>query len=168
MIIVYVTDVGNNRVERFTSNGLFVSQWGSIGSAPGQFNNPGRVAVDPSGNVYVADFGNDRIEKFDGNGKLITTWGSLGQNNGQFYNPTGMTVQFPQGNVYVVDTGNHRIQEFTTDGKFINKWDLPAGTSVISPITGIDIDVNSAGTIFLTDSNAGTISVISATPVTQK
>jgi hypothetical protein len=79
-----------------------------------------------------------------------------------------MTVQFPQGNVYVADTGNHRIQEFTNDGKFINKWDLPAGTSVVSPITGIDIDVNPAGTIFLTDSNAGTISVISAALVTQK
>jgi DNA-binding beta-propeller fold protein YncE len=82
-----------------------------------------------------------------------------------------MTVQFPQGNVYVADTGNHRIQEFTNDGKFINKWDLPAGTSVVSPITGIDIDVNPAGCksgIFLTDSNAGTISVISAALVTQK
>ncbi|MGB7956874.1 MAG: hypothetical protein WCF23_23110 [Candidatus Nitrosopolaris sp.] len=45
---------------------------------------------------------------------------------------------------------------------------LPAGTSVVSPITGIDIDVNSVGTIFLTDSNAGTISVISAALVTQK
>ena len=77
------------------SNGLFVSQWGSIGSGPGQFNNPGRVSVDPSGNVFVADFGNDRIEKFDGNGKLLMTWGSLGQNDGQLYNRTGMAVQFP-------------------------------------------------------------------------
>ena len=79
-----------------------------------------------------------------------------------------MTVQFPQGNVYVVDTGNHRVQAFTNDGKFINKWELPPGTSVVSPITGIDIDVNSAGTIFLTDANAGTVSVISASPATQK
>ena len=59
-------------------------------------------------------------------------------------------------------------RSLANDGKFINKWDLPAGTSVVSPITGIDIDVNSAGTIFLTDSNAGTISVISAALVTQK
>lgn len=47
---------------------------GFIGSGPGQFNNPGRVAVDPSGNVFVADFGNDRIEKCDGNGKLLMSW----------------------------------------------------------------------------------------------
>jgi tripartite motif-containing protein 71 len=126
------------------------------------------VVVDTKGNLYVVASGNNRIQEFDGNGKLIMTWGSLGQNDGQFYNPTGMTVQFPQGNVYLVDTGNHRVQEFTNDGKFINKWELPAGTSVVSPITGIEIDVNSAGTIFLTDANAGTISVISASPATQK
>ena len=41
---VYVTDVGNNRVERFTSSGLFVAQWGSLGSGPGQFANPGRIS----------------------------------------------------------------------------------------------------------------------------
>jgi len=128
----------------------------------------GRVAVDPLGNVFVADFGNDRIEKFDGNGKLLMTWGSLGQNDGQLYNPTGMAVQFPSGNVYVVDTGNHRVQAFTNDDKFLNKWELPSGTSVVSPITGIDIDVNSAGTIFLTYADAGTIRVISASPTMQK
>ena len=95
-------------------------------------------------------------------------WGSFRTGDGQFRSPTGMTVQYPQGNVYVFGNGNHRIQEFTNDGKFINKWELPPGTSVVSPITGIDIDVNSAGTIFLTDANAGTISVISASPATQK
>jgi DNA-binding beta-propeller fold protein YncE len=51
---VYVTDLGNNRVQRFTNNGIFVSTWGMIGSEAGQFNNPGRIAVDPSGNLFVA------------------------------------------------------------------------------------------------------------------
>lgn len=155
---VYVTDVGNNRVARFSSNGLFVGQWGGLGSGQGQFANPGRVAVDPAGNLFVADFGNNRIQKFDENGKLIKTWGSLGSGNGQFYNPTGMTVTFPQGNVYVADTGNSRIQEFTNDGKFINKWsiDTPTGSN-----DNIDIDVDSKGTIYLTDRAADQVQVIS-------
>jgi len=157
---VYVTDVGNNRVQRFASNGLFVSQWGSIGSGPGQFNNPGRVGIDPSGNVFVADFGNNRIQKFDNDGKFINMWGSLGQGDGQFYSPTGMTVQYPQGIVYVVDTGNQRVQAFSNDGKFVNKWELPSTISSGS-LVGVDIDVNSAGTIFLTDWSRDNISVIS-------
>src|SRR5208282_3664454 len=57
---VYVVDYGNNRVEKFTSSGTFVTQWGSYGSensGPGQFNLPSGVAVDSSGNVYVTDSG---------------------------------------------------------------------------------------------------------------
>jgi hypothetical protein len=68
--ILYVADIGNNRVKRFTRPG-FLSQWGTIGSGPGQSNNPGRVDVDSLGNVIVADFVNDRIE-FDGNSPVRT------------------------------------------------------------------------------------------------
>lgn len=160
---VYVTDIGNNRVQRFTSNGLFVTQWGSLGSREGQFANPGRIAVDNSGDLFVADFGNNRIQKFDGNGKFIMQWGSLGHGNGQFYNPTGMTVQESQGNVYVADTGNSRIQEFTNDGKFINKWPINTATGAID---NIDLDVNSKGTIYVTDRAGNSIQVISPVPGT--
>jgi streptogramin lyase len=75
-----------------------------------------------------------------------------------------MTVQYPQGNVYVVDTGNLRVQEFSNDGKFLNKWELP-NTIAHGSILGVDIDVNSAGTMFLTDWKRDNISVISPLPV---
>ena len=154
---VYVTDLGNDRVMRFTNNGLFVSQWGSLGSGPGQFNNPGRIAGDPSGNFFVADIGNNRIEKFDANGKLIMMWGSLGADPGKFNSPTGMTVQYPSGNVYVADSGNSRIQVFTNEGKFIKKINLDQN---IDATDNIDLDVNSKGTIYVTDRNADNIVVI--------
>lgn len=158
---MYVTDIGNNRVERFTSNGLFVSQWGSLGSSQGQFANPGRIAVDNSGNLFVADFGNNRIQKFDGNGKFIMQLGSLGSGNGQFYNPTGMTVVLSRGNVYVADTGNSRIQEFTNDGKFVNKWPIDTATGATD---NIDLDVNSNVTIYVTDRADDSVHVISTVP----
>lgn len=34
---VYVVDSGNYRIEKFTSNGAFLSQWGSAGTGNGQF-----------------------------------------------------------------------------------------------------------------------------------
>jgi DNA-binding beta-propeller fold protein YncE len=157
---VYVTDIGNNRVERFTSNGAFISQWGSLGSGVSQFANPGRIAVDNSGSLFVADFGNNRIQKFDANGKFIMQWGSLGHANGQFYNPTGMTVQLSHGNVYVADTGNSRIQEFTNEGKFVNKWPINTATGAID---NIDLDVNSNGTIYVTDRAGDSVQVIFTT-----
>ena len=61
---VYVADQGNNRVQKFDSNGNFITKWGSEGSGDGQFNLPEGIAVDSSGNVYIADTGNNRIEVF--------------------------------------------------------------------------------------------------------
>jgi hypothetical protein len=61
---VYVADTNNDRIQKFTSDGTFLTTWGSEGSGDGQFDWPSGVAVDASGNVYVADRGNDRIQKF--------------------------------------------------------------------------------------------------------
>ena len=69
---IYVADKGNNRIQKFTSAGAFVTMWGTFGSGDGQFNNPQGVAVDGAGNVYVADTNNDRIQKFDSSGSCIT------------------------------------------------------------------------------------------------
>ena len=61
---VYVTDDNNNRIQKFDSNGRFITKWGTEGHANGQFKNPKGVAVDSSGYVYVADDNNNRIQKF--------------------------------------------------------------------------------------------------------
>jgi DNA-binding beta-propeller fold protein YncE len=64
----------------------FLTQWGSEGSGPGQFN--GQNDVDPFKNhVYVADYDNNRIQVFDGNGTHITNWGTEGEGDGQFLHP---------------------------------------------------------------------------------
>jgi uncharacterized protein YjbI with pentapeptide repeats len=66
---VYVADYAisyynNNRIQKFTSAGYFLSKWGSRGSGEGQFNGPNGISVDSDGKVYVADSGNDRIQVF--------------------------------------------------------------------------------------------------------
>ncbi|MGB8164256.1 MAG: hypothetical protein WCF14_04520, partial [Nitrososphaeraceae archaeon] len=60
----YVSDIGNNRVQKFTADGQFVTKWGSSGSGDGQFNGPMGLTVDPSGYVYVVDIGNKRVQVF--------------------------------------------------------------------------------------------------------
>ena len=61
---IYVTDSGNDRVQKFTSTGTYITQWGSAGSGYGQFLGPYGVAMDRSGNVYVIDYHNYRVQKF--------------------------------------------------------------------------------------------------------
>ena len=50
--------------KKFTSEGVFVSQWGTYGSGAGEFYYAYGVAVASDGSVYVADTDNNRIQKF--------------------------------------------------------------------------------------------------------
>jgi tripartite motif-containing protein 71 len=81
---VYVADAGNNRVQKFDSNGTFVTKWDFEGKGDGQFELPTTIAVDSSCYIYVTEINNDRVQKFDNNGKFITKWGSAGNGDGQF------------------------------------------------------------------------------------
>ena len=61
---VYVSEYLHHRVSVFTSEGQFVTLFGSEGEGPGQFKNPHGLAVDSSGVVYVCDNGNHRVQLF--------------------------------------------------------------------------------------------------------
>ncbi len=119
---VYVADRANDRVEKFTNTGTYISQLGcasgacSPGSGNGQFSGPDGVAVDGSGNVYVADRANDRVEKFTNTGTFILTW----FNDQIFFGPVGVAVD-SSGNVYVTEQSN-RVQKFTNTGTLILTW----------------------------------------------
>jgi DNA-binding beta-propeller fold protein YncE len=118
---VYVADTGNNRIQKFSGNGTFITKWGEYGTANGSFSRPYGVVADSAGNVYVADTGNNRIQKFSGNGTFITNLGKYGINSGNFKSPSSVTVDSAD-NVYVADTGNNRVQMFSSNGTFMTKW----------------------------------------------
>ncbi len=127
---VYVVDSQNDRIQKFDSNGGFVSTLGSeckVNDHPddkdfcdGMFNFPFGLAVDRNDNVYVADMLNNRIQVFDPNGKFLEKWGSRcdvdDQNpdacDGRFLFPYGLDIDPSKGTVFVADTANNRIQKF--------------------------------------------------------
>jgi DNA-binding beta-propeller fold protein YncE len=118
---VYVVDTGNNRIQKFNSNGDYLSEWGGSGTGNGQFNHPSAIFIDGSGNVFVADTGNNRVQKFNSSGSHLLNIGSTGTGNGQFQSPSGVAVD-GSGYIYVSDMYNHRVQQFNSSGVFQTKW----------------------------------------------
>jgi sugar lactone lactonase YvrE len=144
---VYVADTGNNRVQKFTSDGAVLLAWGTAGAAPGNFNAPTAVAVGPNGSVYVTDGANNRVQRFDANGGFLSQWGTTGPGNGQFSTPTGIAVG-PDGSVYVGDQGNNRVERFLADGTFLNAFRSGAGG--FSQVTGVAVGPD--GSVYVGDS----------------
>ena len=76
--LVYAVDITNDRIQKFDSNGKFITKWGSSGTNRGEFNTIGGIAgiglasansgglfVDSSSVVvYVADKENDNVQVF--------------------------------------------------------------------------------------------------------
>ena len=147
---VYVADTNNNRIQRFTADGAFLSQFGSAGAAAGQFNQPVDVAVGPDGSVYVADAGNNRLQRFTSEGGFISQWGTFGSLDGQFNAPTGVTTG-PDGSVYVADLGNNRIQRFLADGTFFASFGT-AGTANGQLSNPAGVSAGPDGTVYVADS----------------
>jgi sugar lactone lactonase YvrE len=149
---VYVTDQGNQRIQKFTSDGTFVSKWGTGDSEPGNSYGLSGITVDGAGNVFVTETGTFRVLKFTSTGTLITKWGTEGTADGQFYSPNDIAVD-GEGNVYVTDIyhagSRPRIQKFTSDGAFVLKWRTFDDEVTYSQPAGIAVD--SEGTVYVVD-----------------
>jgi sugar lactone lactonase YvrE len=109
---------------------IFVKQFGSEGSAAGQFVNPEGIAVSSGNDIYITDFVKP-IQKFDKNGNYITQWRTYNSGEGRYSGTKGIAVD-SSDNVYIAvrhwlqgDTDDRidRIQKFDGNGKFITEWE---------------------------------------------
>jgi hypothetical protein len=148
---VYVADTYNHRIQKFTSTGTYLTQWGTAGSGDGQLIEPTPVATDGAGNVYVGDSGNNRIQKFTSGGTYLTQWGTAGSGDGQFFDPIAVATD-GAGNVYVGDYGNDRIQKFTSGGTYLAQWGTSgSGDGQFSRPVGVATDAFS--NVYVVDYN---------------
>jgi DNA-binding beta-propeller fold protein YncE len=132
----YVAEYGDwDRVQKFSSEGKFLIQWGTHGEQPGQFRRPQNLFLDQHDRIWVADACNHRIQVFDTMGHLLWHWGEQGAEAGQLYYPYDLIVienktgglhdasqSDSQGYVIVCEYGNHRLQKFTLLGQSLGCW----------------------------------------------
>ena len=116
---VYVTEVGNNRVQVFSSSGEFLHKWGTAGSGDGAFDVPRGIAIDRERRVYVTEVGNNRVQVFSSSGEFLHKWGTPGNEDGAFDGPLGVAVD-AEDRVFVTDTRNNRIQMFSSAGELLS------------------------------------------------
>lgn len=145
---VYVPDYGNDRVQKFDSEGKFIAQWGKHGTGDGELTSPYGIAVDAGGRVYVIDDGTARVQVFDGDGRFLSKFGGRGTGDGQFQNPSYITVD-GQGKIYVPDAETSRIQKFNPDGTLAAKWNAICGDG--KPTNPNSIAVDGQGFGYVTD-----------------
>ena len=117
---VFVADTWNDRIQRFSRDGVYQTKWGSSGTGNGQFDRPFGISAS-GGYVFVSDTLNNRIQRFNSSGSYQLQWGSAGSGDGQFNEPYGV-VCTSSGAVYVGDVVNNRIQQFYYGGGFVRKW----------------------------------------------
>ena len=149
---VYVVDTEDHRIQKFSSTGTYLTQWGMPGyGGNNELHQPQDVAVDQSGNVYVTDIGVSRVVKFTSTGTYLTQWGTYGTGNGQFALPGGVAID-SSGNVYVADTNNDRIQKFTSTGTYLTQWGTEgSGNSQFQDPRGLAVD--GSGNVYVADYN---------------
>jgi len=98
---VYIADRNNNRVDKFSSEGVFLLAWGwGVADGQARLETCGPQSSHPECQP-----------------------GIKGEGSGQFAEPSGVAVDSvsgpSQGDVYVEDVRNHRVQKFEPDGEFV-------------------------------------------------
>ena len=116
---IFVTDRVNHRVQIFTLLGVYVGQFGSLGSDNGQFESPRGISINDT-NIFVADSLNDRVQIFTLAGVYVGQFGSEGSDDGQFDVTNRISVN--DMHIFVTDRDNHRVQIFTLDGVYVNQF----------------------------------------------
>ena len=111
---IYVSDTGNDRIQKFDSDGQFIKKWGSSGVGVSQFNRPDGITYDTgSGLVFVSDRKNARILVFTDDGKPFSQLDLSKLTHGLNIKPRDVAIDIT-GKLFVVDKANSKIHVFST------------------------------------------------------
>lgn len=123
----YIGEYGDSdRIQKFSPEGEFITQWGGTGHEPGKFVRPQSLVV-KNKVLHICDAGNHRIQLFDVSAdqpQLIDVWGTEGKEAGKFYYPYDLAIA-SDDSVLVCEYGNQRLQRFDKAGQWIASWGGP-------------------------------------------
>ncbi|MEI6046398.1 MAG: hypothetical protein WCS37_18765 [Chloroflexota bacterium] len=147
--LIYVTDWGNHRIEKFDTQGKFLESWTNLSAFdPNLYP---RLAVDTSGNLYLA--AEARVDKYSSAKQLLGQW--VIQYEGLNISSFSNIQTDGQGNLYFPESnalGEH-LKKINSAGQTLLQFDVTNGTPQNSfgwPCGVRDIAVSpSGGEIYL-------------------
>jgi sugar lactone lactonase YvrE len=148
----YVCNYSDSRIEKYSPSGKLVHQFGTYGSAPGQFRYAKGIAVDAVGSIYVADAENNRLQKFDTDGNLLFVYSGTGSN--KLYEPSDVTLD-ASGNVYVYGK-DFNVTKLSATGVLLQTVSL-AAASQASYDEGTTIALDATGNFYVKSFNGNAI-----------
>ena len=167
---VYVADRYNKRIEKFNSEGTYLSQFTGSETPAAAFSEASYyglgvdgVAVDPAidtlhggHDVYVADAGNNVVDVFDSGGTYLRQL--TGTSAGAFIEPDGVAFD-SAGDAYVLDRGNRAVERFASGEGEGTKLSLEQELTEAEAIA-----VDAAGDVFVDEHAGGAAHVIEFGP----
>lgn len=170
---VYVSDCSNDRIQKFTSSGVFLGWWGKgnlttgwhapgsleygvSGNGDGELDYPFGLNVDSSGNVWVAEVNGHRIQMFTNTGVYLGWLGKGDLTTGWHVSPSGEIAgnsgngdgefYFPYG-VAVDASGNVYVAD--SDNFRIQKFSYQSLQLPTSPAVGGEVSAVDQTTVWL-------------------
>jgi hypothetical protein len=147
---VYVADLDNSLIRKFTNNGALVASYGPGQLGNGAIEQPVGVAVGNqvhNPDIYVANQGNEKVQKLDSNGNVLLDFGA-------FSDPTSVDVD-EVNNVWVTDAADDILIKFAPNGALLNVYGKPGGGPGNSPgqfDNPLDVSTDPAGDTYVADS----------------
>ncbi len=125
---LYVADQAAHRVYKFTPGFVPVTNWGGLGTAPGQLNRPTNLAFSPDySKLYVTELLGSRVSVFDKNGNFLSSFGVSGSGPGAFDYPFSLVVDPVTGYLFITNEVNDRVDVWTGAGAYVSSFGSPGG-----------------------------------------
>lgn len=144
---------------------------GSLGSGEGEFNTPVDLDLDSDGNVYVVDMATNQVRVFSSSGGNVATFGGYGNSPGKLNKPMGIAINNAAGLIYIVDRPDYTDANGTTFGARIQVFDKNGvaqnafgqfGIAIGQITSPVDIAVDNAGILYVSDTYQNVVHVLSA------
>ncbi len=138
---LWVTDGGDHKVKKISSDGKVVLAIGEKGKKEGSLNDPSFVSIRSDLSMVVADRGNSRIQVLSPKGLFLFSVGGGNKGPGRFKTVSGLATS--SNRIAVIDNEGKSLLFYDSNGKFLSAVSNPESGGVYwKELSGISVDAD--------------------------